>query len=51
MASIIDGKQISMDVKMAVKDEVTALNQQGVSVCLAVVIVGNDPASRVYVNY
>lgn len=50
MASIIDGKQISMDVKMAVKDEVTALNQQGVSVCLAVVIVGNDPASRVYVN-
>lgn len=50
MASIIEGKQISMDVKMAVKEEVFALHEQGVSVCLAVVIVGNDPASRVYVN-
>lgn len=50
MAKIIDGKQISMDVKMQVKAEVEALKKQGVLVCLAVVIVGNDPASRVYVN-
>lgn len=50
MAKRIDGKQVSMDVKLAVKDEVSALKEQGVSVCLAVVIVGNDPASRIYVN-
>ena len=50
MGKRIDGKQVSMDVKLAVKDEVSALKEQGVSVCLAVVIVGNDPASRIYVN-
>jgi methylenetetrahydrofolate dehydrogenase (NADP+)/methenyltetrahydrofolate cyclohydrolase len=50
MAQIIDGKQISMDVKMAVKEEVAALKEKGISACLAVVIVGTDPASRVYVN-
>ena len=50
MAKRIDGKQVSMEVKLAVKDGVAALKEQGVSVCLAVVIVGNDPASRIYVN-
>ncbi|WP_077534277.1 bifunctional methylenetetrahydrofolate dehydrogenase/methenyltetrahydrofolate cyclohydrolase FolD [Massiliimalia massiliensis] len=50
MAELIDGKKISMDVKMAVKEEVSSLKERGVSACLAVVIVGNDPASRVYVN-
>lgn len=50
MAKIIDGKQISMQVKMQVKEEVQQLAEQQISVCLAVVIVGNDPASRVYVN-
>ncbi len=50
MAKIIDGKQISMQVKMQVKEEVQQLTEQQISVCLAVVIVGNDPASRVYVN-
>lgn len=50
MAKIIDGKQISMQVKMQVKEEVQQLAKQQISVCLAVVIVGNDPASRVYVN-
>lgn len=50
MAKLIDGKKISMDVKMAVKDEVEKLKTEGIHTCLAVVIVGDDPASRVYVN-
>ena len=50
MAKIIDGKQISASVKDEVKKEVEQLNQQGICPCLAGVIVGDDPASRVYVN-
>lgn len=50
MAQLIDGKKISADIKEKVAAEVTLLKEQGVSVGLAVVIVGNDPASRVYVN-
>ena len=50
MAEIIDGKQISASVKDQVKKEVEELRQQGIIPCLAVVIVGDDPASRVYVN-
>ena len=50
MAQIIDGKQISAQVKAQVAQEAAKLKEQGVSICLAVVIVGDDPASRVYVN-
>lgn len=50
MATIIDGKQISLSVKEKVKDEVAKLKDDGIESCLAVIIVGNDPASRVYVN-
>lgn len=50
MAQIIDGKKISAKVKAGVAAEVAALKEKGVSVGLAVVIVGNNPASRVYVN-
>lgn len=50
MAQIIDGKQISAQVKEDVKAEVARLKGQGISVGLAVVIVGDDPASRIYVN-
>ena len=50
MAQIIDGKKISAQVKAEVAKEVEALSQKGISVGLAVVIVGNNPASRVYVN-
>ncbi len=49
MAKIIDGKIISASVKERVKNEVAALNQKGVTVGLAVIIVGEDPASKVYV--
>ena len=50
MAKIIDGKAVSAEVKAAVKKEVETLKENGTEVGLAVVIVGNNPASRVYVN-
>lgn len=50
MAKIIDGKAVSAKVKSGVKEEVAALNAKGVHVGLAVVIVGDNSASRVYVN-
>ena len=50
MANIIDGKAISAQVKEHVKEEVHQLQAKGVQPGLAVVIVGDDPASRIYVN-
>lgn len=50
MAQLIDGKQISKEIKEELKIEVEHLKQQGREICLAVVQVGNDPASTVYVN-
>ena len=50
MPQIIDGKQIAMQIKEELKERVARLNQEGKSVCLAVIQVGNDPASTVYVN-
>ena len=49
MTKIIDGKFISAKVKDRVAEGVVKLNEKGVSVCLAVIIVGDDPASKVYV--
>ena len=50
MAKIIDGKEISKQVKDELKDKVTALKAEGKEICLAVIQVGNDPASTVYVG-
>ena len=50
MATIIDGKLVSKKVKDEVANEVLALKEKGVTPGLAVIIVGDDPASRVYVN-
>lgn len=50
MAKIIDGKVISASVKKRVQDAVSDLKQKGVTVGLAVIIVGEDPASKVYVS-
>lgn len=50
MAKIIDGKAVSAEVKATVKKEVETLKENGTEVGLAVVIVGNNPASKVYVN-
>lgn len=50
MTKIIDGKTISKEIKDEVKATVSTLKEQGVTVSLAVVQVGNDPASGVYVG-
>jgi len=50
MAYIIDGKAVSAKVRLEVAEEVKALKEKGIHPGLAVVIVGDDPASRVYVN-
>ena len=50
MAMRIDGKAVSAKVKEEVTAEVEVLKKQGVCPGLAVVIVGDDPASRIYVN-
>lgn len=50
MAIIIDGKRISQEIKDELKDKVEALKAVGEKAALAVVQVGNDPASCVYVN-
>jgi methylenetetrahydrofolate dehydrogenase (NADP+)/methenyltetrahydrofolate cyclohydrolase len=49
MAQIIDGKTVAAFVKGNAADEVKVLKEKGIDVCLAVILVGNDPASTVYV--
>ncbi len=49
-AKIIDGKAISLDIKQEVKKQTEQLKQKGITPCLAVVLVGEDSASKVYVN-
>jgi methylenetetrahydrofolate dehydrogenase (NADP+)/methenyltetrahydrofolate cyclohydrolase len=49
-AEIIDGKQIALDIRAEVKDETTRLIDRGVTPGLATVLVGDDPASAVYVR-
>lgn len=50
MAHLIDGKLISTQIKDELKAEVAELKEKGIVPCLAVIQVGNDPASSVYVN-
>lgn len=50
MAHLIDGKLISTQIKDELKAEVLCLKEKGIVPCLAVIQVGNDPASSVYVN-
>lgn len=50
MAQLIDGKRISQEIKDELKVEVQKLKEQGKEICLAVVQVGSDPASTVYVR-
>lgn len=50
MAKIIDGKQISLDIKNELKEKIARYKEQGIEITLAVVKVGNDPASAVYVR-
>ena len=50
MAKIIDGKKISQEIKDELKKEAAALREQGKEASLAVIQVGSDPASSIYVN-
>ena len=50
MSNIISGKEVSANVKAEIKKEVAVLKEKNIEVGLAVIIVGDDPASRVYVN-
>ena len=49
-AAIIDGKAIAKDIRAELKEEIDALKASGTTPGLAVVIVGDDPASHTYVN-
>ncbi|MCR5755980.1 MAG: bifunctional methylenetetrahydrofolate dehydrogenase/methenyltetrahydrofolate cyclohydrolase FolD [Acetatifactor sp.] len=50
MAQVIDGKMISAQIKDEVRDKVAELKSKGIEVTLAVIQVGDDPASSVYVG-
>lgn len=50
MAVRIDGKAVAAEIKVKVAEEVTKLKEQGIRTGMAVVLVGDDPASRIYVN-
>ncbi len=50
MAQMIDGKKIAQEIKDELREKVLALQEEGISVSLAVIQVGDDPASSVYVN-
>ena len=50
MAQLIDGKLISQQIRDELKEKVANLKKEGKEICLAVIQVGNDPASTVYVG-
>ena len=49
-ARIIDGRALAASVRASVKQTVAELAATGVRPCLAVILAGNDPASRIYVR-
>lgn len=49
-AQLIDGKKVSEDIKGRLKGEIATLKSKGVEPCLAVVLVGENPASKKYVS-
>ena len=49
-AKLIDGKALAAQVKAEAAAETAALKKQGITPCLAVILVGEDPASQVYVR-
>jgi len=50
MAKLIDGKQIAAEVRAEIKEKTEAMKARGIVPGLAVIIVGEDPASQVYVR-
>ncbi|MCL1941570.1 MAG: bifunctional methylenetetrahydrofolate dehydrogenase/methenyltetrahydrofolate cyclohydrolase FolD [Synergistaceae bacterium] len=49
-ARILDGKKIAADIRLSIKEEVKRLAERKINPTLAVVLVGEDPASKVYVG-
>jgi len=49
-AQIISGKELSKEIRAELKDEVEQLKEKGITPGLAVILVGEDPASQVYVR-
>ncbi|EEO26707.1 tetrahydrofolate dehydrogenase/cyclohydrolase, NAD(P)-binding domain protein [Helicobacter winghamensis ATCC BAA-430] len=50
MMQILDGKTLAQDIENAIYQEVQFLNKEGITPGLAVILVGNNPASQSYVN-
>lgn len=50
IAKILDGKKIASEIKEELKLEIAEMKERGIIPGLAVILVGNDPASKVYVN-
>ena len=50
MTQVIDGKKISQEIKDELREKVASLKNEGREAALAVILVGNDPASTVYVG-
>ena len=52
MAVIIDGKKIAQDIRQEVKEEATRLRvKTGIAPGLGVILVGDDPASKIYLRH
>jgi methylenetetrahydrofolate dehydrogenase (NADP+)/methenyltetrahydrofolate cyclohydrolase len=49
-AKIIDGKQLAKDIKANLTREVAVLKEKGITPTIALLLVGDDPASKLYVN-
>ena len=47
---ILDGKALAQTIESAIQKEVEILNEQGITPGLAVILVGNDPASQTYIS-
>lgn len=50
MATIIDGKKTSKQIKDELREKVSELKEKGIDISLCVIQVGNDPASTIYVR-
>ena len=50
MARIIDGKEIALKIRLNLKEKVEHLKKLGKNITLAVILVGDDPASKIYVS-
>ena len=50
MAQIINGKELAKNIRLSLKDEVELIKDKGITPKLAVIMVGNDKASKVYVR-